>query len=248
MIYFGTVENIDDPLDSGRVQVRVFPFYRDFNTKDLPWAFVERSTDFGPTNGRGINQHNLIEGTQVTVEFLDDQLQQPLVRGILPRSDDFGDNPSVLTHELKFLNGAKITVNETPDDPYIEVLDTQKNVIRMDNTGITIHVGDSTHKVNVESSGDIKLEATGSIYTKSGQNTSITATGETSIDSTGNLSIKSSGETSIESSGNTNIKSSGETTIEGSKLNLKNILGKNQLCALPACLFTGTPHIQPNSD
>lgn len=256
MIYFGIVENIQDPLKSGRVQVRVYPFYKDFAVKDLPWAYVERSTDFGPTAGRGINQHNLVIGSQVTVEFLDLQLQQPIVRGVLPRTDDFNEETSFTEHTMSFINGTKITVNEDPEDPYIRIIDTEKNVIEMNTQGIIIHVGDSKKVINLESEGDVNIISGNSVNVKDGKDlkievsgdSSITTKGDTKISTSGKTDIESKGETNINSSASMNIKSSGELTIEGSKVNLKNILGKNQLCGIPACLFTGAPHIQPNSD
>ena len=222
MIYFGIVENINDPLNAGRVQVRVYPFYREFAKDDLPWAYVERSTDLGPTNGRGLNMHNLMEGSQVTVEFLDKNMQ------------------SFVVHTIKFLNGSEITVDETPGAEYIKVLDSNKNFITLSTEGITIHVGDSAKKIQIEGAGPVNLTAGGDLSIKTSNNAT--------IESSGNTTVKSFGNMKIESSGSTDITSSGETTIKAAKLNLNNILGKNQLCSLPLCLFTGKPHISPNSD
>ena len=42
MLYFGVVEDINDPLVSGRVKVRVLPYYKEFSTEDLTWAYVAR--------------------------------------------------------------------------------------------------------------------------------------------------------------------------------------------------------------
>jgi hypothetical protein len=232
MIYYGIVENINDPLNAGRVQVRVYPFYRELDIKDLPWAIVERSTDLGQTSGRGLNQHNLMEGTQVTVEFLDQQMQQPIVRGIVPRESDFANMQSFTTHTIKFLNGSEITVDETPGMEMIKVIDPNKNFILLNTSGITIHVGDPSKKIQIESEGQVNMTST--------SNMTITSSGNMKIDSSGNLDIKASG--------NTNLKSTGETTIDAAKLNLKNILGTSQLCSLPVCLFTGTKHQSPNSN
>lgn len=239
-MFFGIVENIADPVNSGRVQVRVMPHYRSFAVEDLPWAYVLRSTDLGNTFGRGLNQHNLIEGSQVLVEYLDRNMQQPVVLGIVPRESDFAEMQSYLTHTLKFLNGSEITVDETPGKEYIKIVDVNQNYVLLNTEGITIHSGKEGNKIVVESEGDTK------ITTKN--NTTIESGADTKITTKGNATIKTSGNTKIESSGNTDIKSSGETTVEGSKLNLKNILGANKLCSLPACLFTGAVHQSPNSD
>lgn len=241
MLYFGVVEDVQDPLNSGRVRVRVLPFYREFSVKDLPWAYVTRSTDFGNTFGRGLNQHNLIEGSQVIVEFLDQHYQQPIVLGIVPRTSDFAESQSYLTHTLKFLNGSEITVDETPGKEYIKVLDTNQNYIMLSGTGITIHSGKAGNTITVESEGDVNITSTTS--------TNITAKANATINATANVDIKADGNMNIESTGTTNIKATGPATIEGSKLSLKNILGAaGQLCSLPACLFTGAKHQSPNSD
>lgn len=232
MLYFGVVENVIDPENVGRVQVRVFPYYREFSVEDLPWAYVLRSTDLGNTFGRGLNQHNLIEGSQVLVEFLDPNMQQPIVLGIVPRESDFADMQSYLTHTLKFLNGSEITVDETPDKEYIKVLDTNQNYILMNKDGITIHSGKGSQTITLESEGNSK------IISKS----------NTTIETSGNTNITTKGSTTIESSSDINIKSSGNTTIEAAKLSLKNITGLGQLCSLPACLFTGAKHQTPTSD
>ena len=263
MLYFGIVEDIQDPLNSGRVKVRVLPFYREFSVEDLPWAYVTRSTDFGNTFGRGINQHNLIEGSQVIVEFLDQELQQPIVLGIVPRTSDFVEMQSYLTHTMKFLNGSEITVDETPGAECIKVVDTNQNFILMNGEGITIHSGKEGNKIVIESEGNVDITSTAATTVTAQQdvnltteaNTTITTKGNTTITSDGNTSITTKGDTSIKSDGNinidaasANIKASGNATIEASKLSLKNVLGTSQLCKLPACLFTGAPHQSPDSE
>lgn len=181
MMYFGIVENIIDPQNAGRVQVRVFPYYREFAVEDLPWAYVLRSTDLGNTGGMGLNMHNLIEGTQVLVDFLDNQMQQPIVLGIVPREKDFADLQSYVKHMIKFTNGTEIIVDETPDKEYIKIIDTKKNYILMNDDGIEIHVGEKidkvsrkTKKINIFSKGDVEITSEG--------DTKINSTGETTIE------------------------------------------------------------------
>lgn len=241
MLYFGVVENAIDPENVGRVQVRVYPYYREFAVEDLPWAYVLRSTDLGNTFGRGLNQHNLIEGSQVLVEFLDPNMQQPIVLGVVPRESDFADMQSYLTHTLKFLNGSEITVDETPGSEYIKILDVNQNYVLLNTDGITIHSGKGGNNIKIESEGDVNITSTAS--------TTITAKSDAKITANGNTELVSKGNTKIESSGSISIKSSGNTTIEASKLSLKNISGAaGQLCSLPACLFTGAKHQSPMSD
>ena len=257
MLYFGVVENAIDPENVGRVQVRVYPYYREFAVEDLPWAYVLRSTDLGNTFGRGLNQHNLIEGSQVLVEFLDPNMQQPIVLGIVPRESDFADMQSYLTHTLKFLNGSEITVDETPGSEYIKILDVNQNYVLLNTEGITIHSGTGGNNIKIESEGDVNITSTanttidakGDAKISTSGNTSINSSGDINMSSSGNTTINSTGSMDITSSSTMNLKSTGSATIEASKLSLKNILGTaGQLCSLPACLFTGKPHQSPTSD
>lgn len=224
MKYFGTVENVLDPEHAGRVQVRVFPYYRQFAVEDLPWAYVLRSTDLGNTSGVGLNMHNLLVGSQVLVDFLDPQMQQPIVLGIVPREADFANMQSHLKHVLKFVDGAEIVVDETPDKEYIKIIDTQENYILMSSEGIELRVGDPEKKITIISDGKLEI--------KTEKDTNITTHGKTSIEGKGDM----------------NIKCEGNTTIEAQKLSLKNISGTSQLCCLKNCLFTGALHQSPTSD
>ena len=47
---------------------------------------------------------------------------------------------------------------------------------------------------------------------------------------------------------NCNITCSGNTKIDASSVSIKNITGPNQFCKIPACLFTGAPHISPSTE
>lgn len=241
MLYFGIVENAIDPENVGRVQVRVFPYYKDFAVEDLPWAYVVRSTDLGNTFGRGLNQHNLIEGSQVVVEFLDENRQQPIILGVVPRESDFANLQSYTKHVLKFLNGSEIIVDETPGSEYIKILDVNQNYVLFNIDGIIIHSGKAGNNIIIESEGDVNITSKTS--------TTIEANGDIKISTKGSTSVEADGNIDINAKGDANIKSNGNATIEATKLSLKNITGAvGQLCSLPACLFTGAKHQSPMSD
>lgn len=82
--YIGVVENRNDPLQAGRVQVRVFQIHSadkaDIPTEDLPWATVSM---FNIESGVGTSEVP-VEGTRVLVAFLDRYFQEPVVTGVLP--------------------------------------------------------------------------------------------------------------------------------------------------------------------
>ncbi|MGL5958629.1 MAG: hypothetical protein ACRCZZ_08595, partial [Phocaeicola sp.] len=129
----------------------------------------------------------------------------------------------------------------------------------------SIHDGDGNISLQIDfETGDIVLETKGSKTEK--------IEGDTETEYKGNWSISVGGDASIESKGNTTIESKGDTkikakacTVEGSSevtvkapqciidsqtLNFKGKMsqgtvppsGSGVLCALPACLCTGSPH------
>ena len=76
MIYFGVVEDRNDPLKIGRVRVRLFGLHTHIKQKigspDLPWCHVGMSST---TAGMGTlgNVHSLVEGTIVYGIFLNSE-------------------------------------------------------------------------------------------------------------------------------------------------------------------------------
>lgn len=128
--FFGVVEDRNDPLQIGRVRVRVHGIHTDnkqhISTPDLPWAQVLLPTTSAALSGMG-TQHGLIEGSTVYGFFRDgDSCQDPVVVAasagypasgyfetstdeLLTRSPDKGFNdPRKLTLE---------SYNGTPDGP-----------------------------------------------------------------------------------------------------------------------------------
>jgi len=86
--FFGRVVNVNDPLELGRVQVRIFGIHSesedDIKTSDLPWAMcLLPSTEAGVSGiglSTGIKPFSLVYGY-----FLDgDNAQEPMVLGSVP--------------------------------------------------------------------------------------------------------------------------------------------------------------------
>lgn len=105
-IYFGIVENRNDPLELGRCQVRVVGLHtHDKNllpTSDLPWCAVMQPTTSAAMNGIGYSYVGPVEGTSVVVTYLDDNTQQGLIMGSVggvatePVPIDFDDSGPIL--------------------------------------------------------------------------------------------------------------------------------------------------------
>lgn len=84
-LYYGVVEDRQDPLKIGRVRVRVHNVHTHdknlISTPDLPWAHVVLPTTSAGLSGFG-TQHGLVEGSTVLLYFKDDpKNQQPVILG-----------------------------------------------------------------------------------------------------------------------------------------------------------------------
>lgn len=87
--FVGTVINIQDPLQLGRVRVRIFGVHSENNTDieegDLPWASVVVPITEGGTSGIGTNI-GIKPAAQVYGIFLDGKNSQlPLILGSIPK-------------------------------------------------------------------------------------------------------------------------------------------------------------------
>jgi len=83
-IFYGVVEDRNDPQKLGRVRVRVHQLHTarkdKIATADLPWSQVILPTTTAALSGFGI-QHGLVEGSTVAVIFRDDNYQDPVIIG-----------------------------------------------------------------------------------------------------------------------------------------------------------------------
>ena len=91
--FIGVVEDINDPLEMGRVRVRCFGFHTESTiqipTKDLPWASVMTSITSAGMTGIGQSATGLLQGSWVIGFFRDGtSCQDPLIMGSLPSQQD----------------------------------------------------------------------------------------------------------------------------------------------------------------
>lgn len=90
--FIGVVEDISDPLNLGRVRVRVYGIHdanlENVQTTDLPWASVVVPVTDPGVSGL-VNPYGIRPGAQVFGMFMDGKTSQiPLVLGSIPRRDD----------------------------------------------------------------------------------------------------------------------------------------------------------------
>lgn len=230
-IAWGLVENVDDPIKAQRVQVRIYGYYDNLSADELPWCQVLRSATDTLTFGVGKSSHELVPGSQVLCGWLDQNFQQPIVLGQVPRVDDCIEQTDINKQVYKTKGGNEVCI----DDDEMYVKDKRGNLVQMDKNGITIKTPQSVTPLDA---GNLSITVEG--------NVDLNVTGSVNL-TCSDATISSSGSISIESSEST-IKSSGKLTIDGGEVSIKNISGANQFCCLPNCLFTGGKHIMPSTD
>lgn len=87
-LYFGVVENVDDPLKLGRCKVRIVGVHTDdravLRTEDLPWATPIQGITSAAMSGVGESPTGILPGTTVTVIFVDgESCQIPMILGTI---------------------------------------------------------------------------------------------------------------------------------------------------------------------
>jgi hypothetical protein len=133
--WFGVVEDVMDPLQLGRVKVRVYHFYSMNNsllpTEDLPWAHIVMPTTSASYQGKGWSPTFIRPDSTVFGFFVDGpQGQMPIVLGTYPGipqpNPDFTDTDnftsdmhdvSQLARGVNKLSSAKAEVRSKEDNP-----------------------------------------------------------------------------------------------------------------------------------
>jgi len=89
--FIATVVNVQDPHQSGRVQIRVYGRHDDTtNIPDsaLPWALPQQSVTSAAVGRMGTAPVGLMKGSQVIGFWLDADFQYPIITGSIGKSGD----------------------------------------------------------------------------------------------------------------------------------------------------------------
>jgi len=135
--FYGKVINVNDPLQLGRVQVRIYGVHTenevDIPTKALPWASVVLPTTEGGVSGIGLNS-GLKPFSTVYGVFADgENAQEPLVLGSVPSYQrdplmkDTSFNFNIGTHDFR-VPTRKPDNLKTPDDIDEQLLIGDSNI------------------------------------------------------------------------------------------------------------------------
>lgn len=87
--FIGVVEDVQDPKEMGRLQLRVYGYHTEdkglIPTEMLPWATVANGIQSASLSGLGHSPTGVVKGTTVWGFFVDgDNAEMPLICGTLP--------------------------------------------------------------------------------------------------------------------------------------------------------------------
>jgi predicted chitinase len=167
-IYYGIVENRQDPLRLGRCQVRIVGLHThdksQLSTADLPWATPLQPITSAAMNGIGYTPIGPVEGTSVIVMFADAEMQQPIILGTvggIPNTpgpidtDDsapIGEGAVVRTENITLrtipgpVNGKQLTLFD-PENPSVNLTSVLKANMKVLGFGLP----DNTFIVSIDS-------------------------------------------------------------------------------------------------
>lgn len=215
----GKVVENDDPLHIGRCKIRVFGYYDNLKTAQIPWAIME-SSYLGSTNG------NLVVpeiGTIVRGYFDVGDTQKPIFSTTITKLDSLVKSQTKLSR-----------VKDYPETMVLLETDQGESLTLNRKSGAISFNHRSGTSFNIAPNGSIKIDH-GPINLSSLTSTSSDSKPTFELIINGECSIKAKGDVTVESDMNVDIKS-----VRG-QINLGNNRLKQLVCTQPVCFVTGAP-------
>lgn len=234
--YRGVVVDIDDPLQSGRVRVRVYPMFEGVDDNVLPWAILA-DPNFGGSANEGkfsipsINAHVFVFFENGDHRFPVYFAGAPAIQDgvpdipVLAREDD-GTVEAINTAASKGVSTASGGTWDEPDSAY--AAEYPNNKVYRSASGIIIEIDDtednvrfhvyhpSGSRVEVDNNGNIVEHGSADKTTVIIGDNNIEVKGKQDTTTGGNHGIKIGGNGKVKISGNYEIDASGNITINTS--------------------------------
>lgn len=209
-IYRGVVESVDDPLQSGRVRIRIFGLHTDRTIKtttegvpetELLWAEPALPILEGAASGKGLWGVPAVD-SHVFVFFENGNHMQPRYFASVPGQGDW----------------------PTTSYPYLTKLETSGGqIIEFDNTEgsetVRIYHPKGTY-IKIDKDGNIMISSVGNEEKTVSGNETKTISGNSDITISGNATITVNGSLTVTAAGNMEVSSSGTLTVSGATLSL----------------------------
>jgi hypothetical protein len=135
MIIFGTVKNVNDPEQLGRVRVNVYGVHDKIEEEDLSWSQVVMPGNTPAKGGIG-SSVNLLVGSLVCGIFLDETKQEFIVQGTLPTKTDGVEDNNVRVragadpHAGEPIGEYQPVSTYAPKYPYNNVMETESGHLK----------------------------------------------------------------------------------------------------------------------
>lgn len=224
--FLGSVVDIHDPLEIGRIKVRIYGVHPDdqssLSDDDLPWAQVIVPVNQGGTaylgNPLGVKPDSLVFGF-----FLDgNNSQNPIILGSIPKFEDEETPVNPLARGIQSKPYTPDAVIGEPSDPFAAkypdnlVYETSAGHVKeYDNTLDAerireLHKSGTFYQVSPD--GDLVTHVVRDRYTVIASNDAIHVTG--------NVTVVINGNAQTQIDGNWNVDVKGDIAINGKTINL----------------------------
>jgi len=227
--FIGTVEDVNDPQQLGRVRVRIINEHDDpsIQTNELLWATPIQDITSAGHNGVGKSPTGILVGSQVFGFFLDGQEKQlPMIWGTYAKLPDGTQATNDVPGLARGINTLNITTfgNEPASAyaakyPYNNVTVTQSgHVVELDDTPsaerIRIYHKSGTY-TEVNSQGQSVSKIVGNGYEVVVQDKTVYVGGDCTIVVQGSCNITAQGDAVIEAQGSCSLTAPGGVNVTG---------------------------------
>lgn len=224
--YRGVVVDNQDPLQAGRVKIRVYPMFRNISDEVLPWAIFSDPFMGGSVNHGGTFIPEI--GAHVYVFFEAGDWRYPVYFGGAPAiQDDTPDLPEESRSEestypknrvFRTTQGHLLEFDDSEDNLRIHIYHTTGTEVLIDHDGnMIINVVENEEKTVEGDSTDI-YEGNKEISVSGSETKTIQSDAEETT--SGNKTLTVSGNFDISVSGNCNVVASGNVVVQGTLINL----------------------------
>ena len=207
--FIGTVVDLNDPMELGRIRVRIMGIHSDdkqqIPDEGLPWAQTILPISEGGTNGLGINT-GIQTNARVFGVFLDGSNSQlPLVLGSMPKLEEDsagGRSTSQLARGTNTITKTPDSTTGEPASPY--AAEYPHNSVHSTPSGHVIEIDDTpdAERIHIyhKSGTFVEMHPNGDVVTHT-KNGFKTVTGDEKIHVTGNLEIHADGDITMTTGG-----------------------------------------------
>lgn len=224
--FIGVVENSsDDPLQLGRVKVRIFNETDELDQEDLQWCTV------GGIGGNKISPTWIEAGNMVFGLYIDGKNKRlPFILSTfftIPNADDNLHEVSALARGIN--TNIEEKVGPEPDTsyaaeyPFNKVIASNKHSIELDDTDgaerIKIRHSSGTY-IEISPDGRTVIKSSGDQFNIIKTNNEVYIGGKCNVLVEGDANIQTNGNLSLKSSGNIDITASGNMKLNASRIDL----------------------------